>query len=56
VRDLLDAVKTERTRTATDRGAARVVSNALLDRQESLAKAELAWIKGFRGALGRIRR
>ena len=56
VRDLLDAVETERVRTGTDRGAARVVSNALLDRQEALAMAELAWIKGFRSALGRIRR
>jgi DNA-binding PadR family transcriptional regulator len=56
VRDLLDAVKTERARTVADRGAARAVSNAMLDRQEVLAKAELAWIKGFRSALGRIRR
>ena len=56
VRDLLDAVKTERDRTAADRGAGRAVSNAMLDRQEALAKAELAWIKGFRGALGRIHR
>jgi DNA-binding PadR family transcriptional regulator len=56
VRDLLDAVKTERSRTAADRGAGRTVSTAMLDRQETLAKAELAWIKGFRADLGRIRR
>ncbi len=56
VRDLLDAVKTERARAATDRGAGRSVSNAMLDRQEALAKAELAWIKGFRSTLGRVRR
>ena len=56
VRDLLDAVKTERERAAAGRGAGRFVSNAMLDRQEALGKAELAWIKGFRGALGRIRR
>jgi PadR family transcriptional regulator len=56
VRDLLDAVKTERSRAAADRGAGRLVSNALLDRQEALGKAELAWIKGFRTTLGRIRR
>jgi DNA-binding PadR family transcriptional regulator len=56
VRDLLDAVKTERSRTAADRGAGRTVSTAMLDRQETLAKAELAWIMGFRADLGRIRR
>lgn len=67
VRDLLDAVKTERSRAAgraaglaadraADRAAGRTVSGAMLDRQEALAKAELAWIKEFRAALGRIRR
>jgi DNA-binding PadR family transcriptional regulator len=56
VRDLLEAVKTERSRTAADRGAGRTVSTAMLDRQEALAKAELAWIKVFRTDLGRIRR
>ncbi len=56
VRDLLDAVRTERSRTAADRGAGRTVSTSMLDRQEALAKAELAWIKGFRTDLGRIRR
>lgn len=56
VRDLLDAVKTERSRMGADRGAGRTVSTAMLDRQEALAKAELAWIKGFRTDLGRIRR
>lgn len=56
VRDLLDAVKTERSRTAADRGAGRTVSTSMLDRQEALAKAELVWIKGFRAELGRIRR
>jgi DNA-binding PadR family transcriptional regulator len=56
VRDLLDALKTERTRTAADKGAGRAVSTAMLDRQASFAKAELAWIKAFRTELGRIRR
>jgi DNA-binding PadR family transcriptional regulator len=56
VRDLLDAMKTERTRISADKGRARSVSTAMLDRQESLAKAELAWIKRFRSDLGRIRR
>lgn len=58
VRELLDAVKTERSRAdrAADRAAGQTVSNAMLDRQEALAKAELAWIQGFRAALGRVRR
>lgn len=56
IRDLLDAIKTERTRVSADRGPGRSVSTAMLQRQESLAKAELAWIKGFRSDLGRIRR
>ncbi|MGZ8588917.1 MAG: hypothetical protein ACXWYU_14580, partial [Actinomycetota bacterium] len=56
VRDLLDALKTERTRTAPDKGAGRSVSTAMLDRQAAFAKAELAWIKAFRSELGRIRR
>ncbi len=54
--ELLDAAKAERSRTAADRGASRAVSSAMLERQEMLARAELAWIKSFRGALGRIRR
>jgi DNA-binding PadR family transcriptional regulator len=56
VRDLLDAIKTERARITADKGSGRTVSTAMLQRQESLAKAELAWIKGFRSDLGRIRR
>jgi PadR family transcriptional regulator PadR len=54
--DLLDAVRTERTRVSSDRGSARTVANALLDRQEALAEAELAWLKGLRASLRRIRR
>ena len=56
VRDLLDAVSAERTRVGADRGPARAVANAMLDRQEALAKAELVWLKGFRQQLGKIRR
>lgn len=56
VRDLLDAIKTERARVSADKAPGRVVSTAMLFRQESLAKAELAWIKGFRSDLGRVRR
>ena len=56
VRDLVDAIKTERARASSDKGAGRTVSSAMLDRQEVLAKAELTWIKVFRAQLGRIRR
>ena len=56
VRGLLDAIKTERARVSADKGPGRTVSAAMLARQESFAKAELAWIKGFRSDLGRIRR
>ena len=56
LRDLLDAISTERARPAEDRAASRVVADAMLDRQEGLAKAELAWIEGFRATLGRLRR
>jgi PadR family transcriptional regulator PadR len=56
IADLLEAVRNERTRVSSDRGPGRTVANALLDRQEALAKAELAWLKGFRGSLSRLRR
>ena len=48
VRDLLDAIRTERARTSDDRGGGRMVANAMLDRQETLARAELAWLARFR--------
>ena len=56
VRDLVDAIKTERARASIDKRAGRMVSSAMLDRQEAFARAELTWIKGFRAQLGRIRR
>jgi PadR family transcriptional regulator PadR len=56
VRDLLDAIDTERARVAADAGPGRAVSNAMLDRQEAFANAELVWIDSFLGSLGRIRR
>jgi DNA-binding PadR family transcriptional regulator len=56
VRDLLDAIRTERARTSADRGPGRTVANGMLDRQEALAKAELGWLGRFRGQLGKIRR
>ncbi|MGZ6545122.1 MAG: PadR family transcriptional regulator [Actinomycetota bacterium] len=56
VRDRLAASRREHAASSTDRGAGRAVANAMLDRQEALGRAELAWIKGFRTALARIRR
>lgn len=56
VRNLLDALRTERARTAGERGPGRVVSAAMLERQEAFARAELAWIRAFRATLPRIRR
>ena len=56
VRDLLDAIRTERARTSADRGAGRMVANAMLDRQETLARAELAWLARFRTELVKARR
>ena len=54
VRDLLAAARDERLRDAGHTG--RALSDALLERQEALAKAELAWIKTFRSSLGKTRR
>jgi DNA-binding PadR family transcriptional regulator len=56
VRDLLDAIETERMRNVTDTTVSRAVSSAMLDRQEAFARAELGWIETFRAGLGRIRR
>jgi DNA-binding PadR family transcriptional regulator len=56
VRDLLDAIRTERARTSADRDAGRMVANAMLDRQETLARAELAWLARFRTDLAKARR
>ncbi|HEY7667342.1 MAG TPA: helix-turn-helix transcriptional regulator [Actinomycetota bacterium] len=56
VRDLLDAVTSERARATDDRGAGRAVADAMLDRQAALADAELTWIKGFRSSVGKLRR
>jgi DNA-binding PadR family transcriptional regulator len=55
VRELLDAVATERDRTVRERGAGRAVATAMLDRQEALAEAELAWLATFRSSLGKLR-
>jgi DNA-binding PadR family transcriptional regulator len=56
VRDLLDTAELERARATGDRGASRVVADAMLERQAALAAAELGWIKGFRASLAKLRR
>jgi DNA-binding PadR family transcriptional regulator len=56
VRDLLDAIELERARATEDRAAGRAVADAMLERQAALAAAELAWMKGFRSSLARLRR
>ncbi len=56
VRDRLAVAREEHAAATADRGAGRAVANAMLDRQEVLARAELVWIKEFRVTLARIRR
>ena len=56
LRDLLDGVRTELDRTRDLRDPGRAVSTAMLELQASLAEAELAWLKAFRAASGRVRR
>lgn len=45
----LDQIADERARTASQRGPARTAANRMLDQQEALAKAELAWLKTLKG-------
>ncbi len=56
VRDLLDAVRTELDRSASERDAGRAVSIAMLHQQEAMAEAELAWLKTYRASIGKVRR
>lgn len=56
LRDLLEAADRERARIATAEGAGPALAGAMLSRQRSLAEAELAWIKGFRTYLRKLRR
>jgi DNA-binding PadR family transcriptional regulator len=56
VRDLLDALTTERERIVSVKGPERGVAAAMLERQEALANAELAWLTSFRGRVGRLRK
>ena len=54
--DLVAAIGDERARTVKVRGGERTVSDALLDRQQALADAELAWLASAGIELARARR
>ena len=56
LRDLREGIAAERARHAHERGPARAISDAMLDRQQALAEAELEWLRSFRIALGKARR
>ena len=56
VRELLEGVRSELSRTAGGADAGRAVSRAMLEQQVALGGAELAWLKTFRAALGKGRR
>jgi DNA-binding PadR family transcriptional regulator len=53
---LVDAAQEERDSSGSDTSVGRTVANAMLDRQSSLAEAELRWIKGFRASLVKLGR
>jgi len=48
LRGLIEGLRDERARAAGDRSLPRAVSNAMLDRQEALARAELGWLASFK--------
>lgn len=51
----VEAVAAERSRIRGERGSARAVADAMLERQEALARAELAWLERARKALAGTR-
>jgi hypothetical protein len=53
---LIAGADKERVRTRPENASVWTMADAMLDRQTSLAQAELMWIKGFRASLGRLRR
>lgn len=57
VRNLVEAIADERARTkGAAPSASRAVADAMLARQEALARAELAWLGSFRAVVGKARR
>jgi len=56
VEALLGSVRDEIERTVNARDPGRAVSIAMLRRKEKFAEAELAWLRSYRSALGRVRR
>lgn len=55
LRDLLEGIAAERARRVSGRGRAHAISDAMLDRQQALAEAELGWFRSFGSALGKGR-
>lgn len=56
IKDLLDAIADERVRRPPGHGRGGAVARRMLDLQEALAKADLAWLATFRRATGRLHR
>jgi DNA-binding PadR family transcriptional regulator len=56
VQAMLGSVRDEIERSGGARDPGRAVSIAMLRRQEALAEAELAWMRSYRSALGKVRR
>jgi len=51
-----EEIRAERARLRTARGPVAVLARRMLDREEGLASAELAWLGAFRRDAGRLRR
>jgi DNA-binding PadR family transcriptional regulator len=51
--DRLERISAERARRVSGHGQADAISEAMLDRQQALAEAELEWSRSFRKALGK---
>jgi DNA-binding PadR family transcriptional regulator len=56
VREAIATVDAELARAASDRSAGRPISDSMLQQQRALATSELAWLKTYRAALGKVRR
>jgi len=56
VRAELDRVAADRARAAAERGAGWTVAERMLEREESLLHADLAWLVTFRKTASRLRR
>ena len=55
LRDLLQALQVDRARLKATKGPANLVARRMVDLQESLARAEMAWLRALRRDLARLR-